>query len=128
MSDITFQFGFVDVVDEDGLSNKEPALGIKPAKLGRVPIFAIPISSAWAYYEPDYLMKACFDIATFLNMFPDQFLINRIADTITNNIPDLIKQKPFIAGQGKECGEGKLTLGGDQIINFGITDTGGVLK
>ena len=127
MSDISVKFGYVDLVDDDGSIKKEPAMGIRQAVLGKTPIFAIPLESAWKYAEPEYLMAASFKIAEFLGMFPDAFLINRIADTILNHIPDLIKQRPFTAAEGKENGEGKIMFHGE-VEHFGVTTTGGILK
>lgn len=127
MSDITCQFGYVDIETETGWQ-KEPAIGIKPAKLGRVPIYAIPLSSAYLYADSQYLMRASFNVATFLGMFPDAFLINRIADLILSRLPDLIRMKPFRQELGSEIGEGRLFHDGDVVEHFGITTGGMVLK
>lgn len=128
MSDITIKWGYVDVTSTDGGIIKEPAMGIKPTKLGRTPIFAIPLSSAYKYADSEYLMKASFAIAEFLGMFPDAFLINRIADTILNYLPDLIKKRPYQHNIGDECGEGYIMADGEIIDYFGVTTGGGVLK
>ena len=42
MSDVAIRFGSVDT--ENG---KEPAMGLYPTRMGRPPIFAIPLSSAY---------------------------------------------------------------------------------
>lgn len=127
MSDITPIFGYVDVTDASGKKSKEMALGIKRAMLGKTPIFAIPLSSAWLYNEPEYMARATRNIAEFLGMFPDTFLLTRIAQLILNYLPDLIESKPFDAQKGQECGEGKLTMDG-KTEYFGITTTGRILK
>lgn len=124
MSDITVQFGFVD----DGDSGKEPAMGIKRAVLGNTPIFAIPLSSAYKYADGEYLMKASFAIANFLGMFPDQFLINRIADLILNYLPDLIKSAPAKHEKGQAFAEGELRIDGERIEQFEAWTGGGLLK
>ena len=127
MSDITIQWGYVDVDHGDGPVS-EPAMGIKPARLGRVPIFAIPLSSAYRYADGAYLMKVSFRIAECLGMFPDAFLINRIADLILNYLPDLIGKRMHESVAGRECGEGKVFHDGELIEHFGVTTSGGILK
>lgn len=129
MSDITIRWGSVDLIDEaTGRPYQEPAMGITRAALGRQPIFAIPLSAAWKYNEPEYLMKAAFEIATKLDMFPDQFLINRICDLILNYLPDLVKAKPAAEHKGQAFGEGELRIDGERIEQFEVYTGGGVEK
>lgn len=129
MSDIYIRWGAVDLVDENGRPYKEPAMGVTRAVLGHTaPIFAIPISSAWMYAEPDYLMQSSFKIANFLGMFPDQFLINRIADTIMNYLPDLLRAKPIGDQKGRAFAEGEVRIDGDVIERFEAYTGGGIEK
>jgi len=128
MSDIYIRWGAVDLVDDDGRPYKEPAMGVTRAALGKQPIFAIPLSSAWMYAEPDYLMASSFKIANFLGMFPDQFLINRIADLIMNYLPDLVKAKPIDARKGQAFAEGEIRIDGDVIERFEAYTGGGIVK
>jgi hypothetical protein len=130
MSDIYIRWGAVDMIDDaTGRPYKEPAMGVTRTMHGhRAPIFAIPLSSAWAYAEPDYLMEASFKIASFLGMFPDQFLINRIADLISNYLPDLIKAKPIGDEKGVAYGEGKLMIEGEEVERFEVYTGGGIAK
>lgn len=129
MSDIYIRWGHVDQIDEDGKPYKEPAMGLTRAVLGhRAPIFAIPLSAAYLYDDPQYMMTAAFKIAEVLEMFPDQFLINRIADTILNYLPDLIKAKPANEGDGRAYGEGVLKIGGDEIERFEMYTNGAIAK
>lgn len=129
MSDITVKMGFVDVYNEDGKAKKEMAIGIMPITLRpNPPIFAIPLSSAWLYNEPEYMARATRNIAEYLGMFPDVFLMKRIAGLILDYLPDLIGSKPFITDSiGSECGEGKM-IDGDVIEHFAITTNGSVIR
>jgi hypothetical protein len=123
MSDISIRLGYVDVIDHTGERVKEAALGLKRATLDKSPLFAIPLSNAWLYNEPEYMAHATINIATFLGMFPDTFLCKRIANLILDYLPDLINSKPYDVPIGKECGEGKLVINGE-IQHFGMTNTG----
>lgn len=127
MSDITVQFGYVDIADNNGKPRKEPAMGIKKAVLGRTPIYAITLNNAHQYTDPNYLVKASFDIANHLQMFPDEFLCRRICNLILDKLDLLIRMKPYEQREGKEVGEGKLYVDGD-IEHFAFTNTGGFLK
>lgn len=128
MSDLYIRWGSVDMIDDEGHAYKEPAMGITRAAMGKQPIFAIPLSAAYLYNEPDYVMEASFRIANFLGMFPDQFLINRIADLILNYLPDLVKSKLPGEDQGRAYGEGSLRIEGEEIERFEVHTNGGVVK
>lgn len=80
------------------------------------------------YAEPDYLMASSFKIANFLGMFPDQFLINRIADLIMNYLPDLVKAKPIDTRKGQAFAEGEIRIDGDVIERFEAYTGGGIVK
>jgi hypothetical protein len=128
-SDVTIQWGFVDLYDDDGEKTTEPAMGIRKATLGgRKSIYAIPLSSAYKYADVKYLMEASFNVATFLGMSPDQFLINRIADLILNYLPDLVRKAPKEEDEGVECGEGILSVDGEIVSNFGLMSGGGIIR
>ena len=128
MSDVTHQFAYVNIYDENGKVTKEMALGIKNATIrGKSPVFAIPLSSAWLYNEPEYMARAVRNIAEFLGMFPDAFLMKRIANLILNYLPDLINSVPYEEQQGVEMGEGKIIINGD-VQHFGVTTTGKVIN
>lgn len=126
MSDIAIRFGFVETKDSDGDLKKEPAMGLYPVRSGAIPMYAIPLSSAYKYAEPGYLLASAFGIAEFFSMFPDQFLVNRIADLILNYLPDLIRMRPAPEEEGEVNGEGVIILNGDRMT-FGTTTTGGVV-
>lgn len=127
MSDIAHHFGYVDVTGDDGKPRKEMALGIKRAAMGKQPIFAIPLSSAWMYNEPEYMAGRCFAIADFLGMFPDAFLMKRIANLILNYLPDLVASKPYEnSEQGSECGVGAIIINGEKQ-HFAMTNTGRII-
>jgi hypothetical protein len=127
MSDITHEFAYVTLTDELGKKHKEMALGIKRvAPLGMSPVFAIPLSSAWLYAEPEYMARATRKIAEFLGMLPDMFLMKRIADLILNYLPDLVASAPYVESQGVEIGEGKITIN-DVAQHFAVTSTGKVM-
>lgn len=128
MSDITYEIAYVTTQDEKGRKTIEPALGIKKVmSYGMSPVYAIPLSRAWVFNEPEYMAREVYLIAKFLNMFADSFLLYRIAKLILEQgIPDLINAKPYTQELGKECGEGKLIIN-DQIQHFGITTTGKVI-
>lgn len=129
MSDIYIRWGAVDLQTEDGRPYKEPAMGVTKAVLGhRAPIFAIPLSSAWLYAEPEYLVSSCFRIAEYLGMFPDQFLVSRIADLILNHLPDLIKAKPITDDPGRAFAEGEIRIDGERIEQFEAYTGGGIAK
>lgn len=129
MSDIYIRWGAVDLVDEDGKSYKEPAMGITRAVFGHTaPIFAIPLSSAYVYTDPKVLVEKSFKIAEFLGMFPDQFLINRIADTVMNYLPDLIRAKPIGEQRGQAFAEGEVRIDGERIEQFEAYTGGGIVK
>lgn len=129
MSDIYVRWGAVDLIDEDGRTYKEPAMGITRAVFGHTaPIFAIPLSSAYVYSEPKTLVEKSFKIAEFLGMFPDQFLINRIADTIMNYLPDLLRAKPVGEQLGRAYGEGSVRIDGEEVERFEAYTGGGIVK
>lgn len=127
MSDIRVIIGAVDITDADGKPDREVALGIKAANLKKSPMFAIPLSSAYLYADPKYLIEKSFFIAEFLGMFPDQFLVNRIADTILNYLPDLIRSKPLTDEPGQAFAEGELRIDGERIQQFEAFTGGGIL-
>lgn len=127
MSDIYVRWGAVDLVDDDGRPYKEYAMGITKARMGKQPIYAIPLSSAYLYADPQYLVKASFNIAEFLGMHPDQFLINRIADLILNYLPDLIASKPTTEGEGRAFAEGSLMIDGEELQRFEAHTNGVIL-
>lgn len=129
MSDIDIRFGYVNTQDSQGFDSTEPALAIVPKRLGsNLPTYAIPLSSAYKYADGEYLIKSAFNAANHLQMFPDRFLVYRIADLILIYLPDLIKMKPFAKkGSARENGEGKVLIDGDVVSHFGITESDGIL-
>jgi hypothetical protein len=127
MSDIRVVLGAVETTGSDGKPDKEMALGIKAANLKKSPMFAIPLSSAYLYADPKYLIEKSFFIAEFLGMFPDQFLVNRIADTILSYLPDLVRSKPLTDAPGKAFAEGELKIDGERIQQFEAYTGGGIL-
>ncbi len=128
MSDISHRFGFVDTPNNDGQPTREPALGIFPVKMGRVPIFAIPLSSAYKYTDPKYMMETCFKIAEMFNMHPDAFIVNRIADLIMNWMPELIHHLPPGDERGEAFAEGEVRIDGEVIERFEAHTNGDVVK
>jgi hypothetical protein len=128
MSDVYVRWGAVDLISDEGHSYKEYAMGITRARFGKHPIFAIPLSSAWMYADSQYLVKASFKIAEFLNMHPDQFLINRIADLILGKLPDLIKSRPIGNGAGRAFAEGEVRIDGERIEQFEAYSNGDIVK
>lgn len=103
-------------------------MGITKAAMGKHPIFAIPLSAAYKYADPQYLMAASFRIAEILRMTPDQFLINRIADMILNYLPDLIKARPVDDAPGRAFAEGEVRIDGERIEQFEAYTNGGIAK
>jgi len=128
MSDIYIRWGAVDLADPDGRPYREKAMGVTKIGRGRQPIFAIPLSSAYLYADPQYLMAASFKIASFLGMFPDAFLVNRIADRITNYIPDLIASLPVGEEDGRAFAEGEVRIDGEVVEQFEAYTGGGIAK
>jgi hypothetical protein len=123
MSDIAVRFGFVP--DGEG---KEPAMGLYNVRQSGQAQWAIPLSAAFKYTDQEYLMRTSFAIAQYLGMFPDAFLINRIADTILNNLDALIKQKPAGKGEGRAFGEGKMMVDGETIGEFEAYTNGDIVR
>lgn len=128
MSDIAHRFGFVDLHDIGEDPRREPALGIYPIKPGRVPIFAIPLSSAYKYADPKYLMETSFKIAEMFGMHPDMFIINRIADLIMNWMPELVHHLPATDPRGIPCAEGSVRVDGEIIEQFEAYTNGDIAK
>ncbi len=115
MTDIAVRFGFVDVDEKE----REPAMGLYPVRRGRPPMFAIPLSSAYKYTDAKYLAETSFKIAEMFGMHPDQFIINRIADTILSNIDALIKHvDPEEQHNGQAFAEGAVKIDGDTVQQF----------
>lgn len=123
MSDIGVRFG--QVPTETG---KEPAMGLYNIRQSRKSMFAIPLSCAYKYTDQAYLMRAAFAIAQYLQMFPDAFLINRIADTILSNLDTLIAQKPAEKSEGQAFGEGKLMVDGETLGEFEAYTNGDIIR
>lgn len=128
MSDVMIRWGSVDVEDAHGHRRKEPAMGITRAAMGKQPMFAIPLGAAWKYTDPDYLIKQAFQVASHLQMFPDRFLINRIADLIMNYLPDLVRAKPPTEEKGRAFAEGIVRIDGEEIERFEAYTGGGIEK
>jgi len=124
MSDIAVRFGFIH--DEDG--DREPAMGIYNVRNNRKAMYAIPLSSAYKYTDQAYMMRACFAISQYLQMHPDAFLINRIADTILSNLDTLIIQRPAGKEEGEVFGEGKVIVEGETIGEFEAYTNGDIVK
>ncbi len=122
MSDIAVRFGYEP--DEVG---KEPAMGIYNVRQSTRSQYIIPLSSAYKYADQAYLMRASFAIAQYLQMHPDAFLINRIADTILNNLGTLIGYKPADKEEGRAFGEGKVIIEGETIGEFEAHTNGDVI-
>ncbi len=125
MSDIAVRFGFVPSEDKQG---KEPGMGLYNVRQSTKSQFVIPLSSAFKYADEAYLMRSSFAIAQYLEMFPDAFLINRIADTILNNLDELIKHKPAEKEEGRAFGEGKIVIDGETLGEFEAHTNGDVIK
>lgn len=124
MSDLAVRFGHLPTE-----AGREPAMAIYPVRGGRrPPMFAIPLSSAYKYADPAYLMRASFGIAERLQMHPDQFLVNRIAGLILDNLDDLVKQRPAGPAPGRAFAEGELRVGGERIEQFEAHTNGVILK
>ena len=124
MSDVAVRFGYVE--DEEG--EREPAMGIYSTEHSSRSQFAIPLSSLYKYTDQPYLLRASFAIAQYLNMFPDQFLVNRIADTILNNIDTLVKYLPAEKEEGYAFGEGKVVVDGEVLGEFEALTNGDVIQ
>ena len=125
MADVAVRFGAVD----DGKDGKEPAMGLYNPRQSTRNMYAIPLSAAHKYTDQGYLLRASFAIAQYLNMFPDQFLVNRIADTIVNNLETLVKHKPVgLDDKGEAFAEGEIRVNGERIEQFEAWTNGDVVK
>lgn len=124
MSDVAVRFGYVE--DEEG--RREPAMGIYSILHSSRAQFAIPLSSAYKYTDQGYLLRASFTVAQYLGMFPDQFLVNRIADTILDNMDTLVKYRPAEKEEGQAFGEAKLVVDGEVLGEFEAHTNGDIIK
>ena len=125
MADIAVRFGFVPTADKQG---KEPGMGIYNVRQSSRSQYVIPLSSAYKYVDQAYLMRASFAIAQYLEMFPDAFLVNRIADTILSNLDELIRHRPADKEDGHAIGEGKIVIDGETIGEFEAHTNGDVIR
>lgn len=124
----TFQLELDAVPDADNKNDKEMALGIRSRRFNRNKVFAIALSSAWKYNEPDYMEEAAVFIAQYLGMFPDKLVCQAITNLVLNFLPDLIASKPYQDTRvSREIGEARITINDDLTINFGITNTDEIL-
>lgn len=131
MSDIAVRFGYVPVQDSDDPHSREPAFGIYSSRFANQrekAMWAIPLSSAYKYTDSSYMMRACFAIAQFLGMQPDQFLINRISSTIEDNLTQLLLSKPAGEVDGQEYGEVELKIDDQVVSEFAVKNNGEMVK
>jgi hypothetical protein len=125
-TDIGVRFGAVDA--EDG--GKEPAMGLYNQRQQRAAMYAIPLSSAYKYADQGYLLRASFAIAQYLGMFPDRFLVDRIATTILDNLDSLIRHRPvgLDLEEGSVFGEGEIRIDGEVADQFEANTNGTVTR
>jgi len=126
MSDIGVRFGAVPT--EEG--EKEPAMGLYNLRKQYDAMYAIPLSCAYKYADQGYLLRASFAIAQYLGMYPDRFLVDRIADTILNNLDSLVRHRPvgLDVGEGEVFGEGEIRVDGEVVDQFEANTNGTVTR
>ena len=131
MSDIAVKFGYIPTEESDNRVDREPAMGIYNSRFGNQrnnAMWAIPLDAAYKYTDSKYLMRACFAIAQFLGMQPDQFLINRIASKIEDGLQTLLTMKPAEELEGQEYGEVELKIEDQVVSEFAVKTNGEMIK
>ncbi len=101
----------------------EPALVLFPLrKFPGAGAMIICLSAAWQYTDDNYLVQSAQKGAEMMGLGSTKAAIYSVATVINECLEDLVKMKPEPEEHKRVIGEGRLSQGDGQVIEFEMTE------